>query len=77
MNNSTWNGYHTINTIHPPKKQRNRIAGLSLLIGLVICGYVMIALLVMNYDGIINIQNKLNNYEILYRQCANINQFTK
>ena len=59
--------YHIINT-YIPKKDRSWIAGLSVLIGLLITGYVMIALLVMSHDALINIQNKLNNYELLYKQ---------
>ena len=69
--------YYSINTIHPIKDKRNFIAGLSVLIGLVIAGYVMIALLVLTNDSLEIIKGKLNNYEILYRRCANITQFTK
>ena len=68
--------YHIINTI-VPKKEHTLIAGLSVLIGLVIAGYVMIAMLVLANDSLEIIKNRLNNYEILYRQCANITQFTK
>lgn len=67
--------YYTINTIVP--KKRDWIAGLSVLIGLVIAGYVMIALLVLANDSLEIIKGKLNNYEILYRHCANLTQFTK
>ena len=46
----------------------NAIMGFTVLIGLLITGYAMIALLVMIHDALITIQNKLNNYELLYKQ---------
>lgn len=46
----------------------NAIMGFTVLIGLLITGYAMIALLVMSHDALITIQNKLNNYELLYKQ---------
>ena len=55
--------YHIINT-YIPKKDRSWIAGLSVLIGLLIAGYVMIGLLVLNYNAIANIQNRINNVEM-------------
>lgn len=59
--------YHIINTFKP-KKERDWIAGLTVLIGLVVAGYVMIALLVLANDSLETIKGKLNNYDILYKQ---------
>jgi len=50
--------YHLINTIHPKNEEkRSYIAGFTLLIGLVFCGYVMIGMLVLTHDAIIKIHN--------------------
>lgn len=59
--------YHIINTFKP-KKERDWIAGLTVLFGLIIAGYVMIALLVLANDSLETIKGKLNNYDILYKQ---------
>ena len=50
--------YHLINTIHPKKEQRNTALALTFtLLGLVVSGYLMIYILVLNYNAIIAMQN--------------------
>jgi hypothetical protein len=50
--------YHSTNTLHPKKEQRNTALALTFtLLGLVVAGYLMIYVLVLNHNDIINLHN--------------------
>jgi len=69
--------YHIINTI-VPKKRYNAIAYFSVLIGLVIAGYVMIALIVMVDTKLQTINDKMDNAEIMVCNTRmDLSQFSK
>jgi hypothetical protein len=57
--------YHTINTLHPKNEEKiNSYLGFTVLIGLVIAGYVMIGLLVLVNDSMNKINAKMDKVEM-------------